>query len=120
MTIQYSNWVGPVFICGFRVAATLAFLDRPWTPGAQKRANRALSDSCINGPAAAFLPLAFGRFPKRVFGSAGASLLLAEQTKVIFLFWPPGVRQTAEMREEKKLKAATAPKFWAGGTKLPF
>ena len=32
MTLQESNWVGPIFICGFRVAAKLAFSDRPLAP----------------------------------------------------------------------------------------
>ena len=32
MTLQYSNWVGPIFSSGFRVAAKLAFLDWPQPP----------------------------------------------------------------------------------------
>ena len=35
MTLQYSNWVGPILSSGFRVAAKLAFSDwlqAPWGP----------------------------------------------------------------------------------------
>ena len=79
MTLQYSNSVGPIIICGFRVAAKLAFSDRPWTPRGPKKGQKgpfgatyvkngtdgleatgicfvlppwSFPDSCINGPAA--------------------------------------------------------------------
>ena len=40
MTLQESNWVGPIFICGFRVAAKLAFSDRPLTPRGPKKGQK--------------------------------------------------------------------------------
>ena len=40
MTLQESNWVGPIFICGFRVAAKLAFSDRPQTPQGPKKGQK--------------------------------------------------------------------------------
>ena len=40
MTLQQFNWVGPIFSCGFRVAAKLAFSDRPWTPRGQKKGQK--------------------------------------------------------------------------------
>jgi len=40
MTLQESNWVGPIFICGFRVAAKLAFSDRPLAPRGPKKGQK--------------------------------------------------------------------------------
>ena len=40
MTLQESNWVGPIFICGFRVAAKLAFSDQPLAPRGPKKGQK--------------------------------------------------------------------------------
>ena len=40
MTLQESNWVGPNFICGFCVAAKLAFSDRPLAPRGPKKGQK--------------------------------------------------------------------------------
>merc|ERR1712055_1255845 len=40
MTLQESNWNGPIFICGFCVAAKLAFPDRPLTPRGPKKGQK--------------------------------------------------------------------------------
>ena len=40
MTLQESNWVGPIFICGFRVASKLAFSDRPLAPRGPKKGQK--------------------------------------------------------------------------------
>ena len=42
MTLQYSNWVGPILSSSFRVAAKLTFSDWPQAPWGPKRAKKAL------------------------------------------------------------------------------
>ena len=40
MTLQYSNWVGPILSSGFRVAAKLTFSDWPQAPRGPKKGQK--------------------------------------------------------------------------------